>query len=166
MTCRNKSTTRLCSAGGKARRNSLNSVFIFRPHFCKRKVCASLTALRSLELLWLLLALIFLAGCASTDELVFDPTPRAPSHRVDVYKDDQKPTDSFKAIADLTFLGPAQDELRAQRYFIERARVLGGSGIICWKEVAGRSGDGFGQSWHSENKYLYKAKVIVYESNR
>lgn len=105
-----------------------------------------------------LLLAAFITACATTDKVILDSTPRPPTTQIDVYKDANTCTKPFKAIAELTFLGPREDELKAQRYFIKQAQALGGNGILFGIENAGMKGNGFGVSM----TYIFKAKVITY----
>src|SRR5438874_1578152 len=68
-----------------------------------------------------LLPLLFAFGCVTADKIVTDTTPRQPTTSVDVYKDGKMPDRKYKEIAELSFLGPREEELRAQRRFIRQA---------------------------------------------
>ncbi len=114
-----------------------------------------------------LAALLVITGCASTDEFVSDSTPRAPTMSVEVFKEGQMPDKKFKEIAELSFLGPREDELRAQKFFIGRAQELGGDGIIFSVVPAGEKGGGVfgpkGGGFGISTAWVFKGKVIVYE---
>jgi hypothetical protein len=69
-----------------------------------------------LEALIVLAAVVFINGCASTDTLILDKTKRAPTTSIDIFKDGRMPERKYQAIAELSFLGPRDDELRAQRH--------------------------------------------------
>ena len=107
-----------------------------------------------------LLTVLLITGCASTDEIVLDSTKRVPTTSVDVYKDGKMPDRKFKEIAELSFLGPREDELRAQRRFIGQAQKMGGNGVIF--TVDGGSLKGGGTLFQTV-AYVFKGKVIVYE---
>jgi hypothetical protein len=106
-------------------------------------------------------------GCATTDEVLLDTTHRFPSSMVDVYKDGRSPERPFKEIAELSFLGPREEELTAQKFFVERARKMGGDGILFTIVPAGQKGGGaFGASggaWGVSTAWVFKGKVIIYE---
>ena len=112
-------------------------------------------------------ALVICFGCVSADKIVTDTTPRIPTTAIDVYKDDKVPQRKFTEIAELTFLGPRQEELRAQKRFTKQAKELGGNGIIFSVVLAGPKGGGaFGASggaWSVSQSWVFKGKVIVYE---
>jgi len=107
-----------------------------------------------------LVAFLFLAGCATTDQVVLDSTKRPPTTNVDIYKEGKLPERKFKEIAELSFLGPREDELRAQKRFIGQAKKMGGNGVIF--TVAGGSLKGGGTLFQTV-AYVFKGKVIVYE---
>lgn len=119
------------------------------------------TALAALTLL------LILTGCASTNEVVSDPTPRPPTKAVEVFKDGQIPQKQFKQIAELSFLGPREDELRAEKFFIRRAQKLGGNGILFSIVPAGERGAGLfganGGGFGVSTAWVFKGNVIVYE---
>jgi hypothetical protein len=114
-----------------------------------------------------LVALMPISGCVSADKLVTDATPRPPTTSVDIYKDGNAPDRKFKEIAELSFLGPREEELRAQKRFIRQARELGGNGILFAVVPAGQKGGGaFGAhgGWFGVSTvWVFKGKVIVYE---
>jgi len=105
-------------------------------------------------------ALLWINGCAATGEVILDDTKRVPTTSVDIYKGGKMPDRRFKEIAELSFLGPREDELRAQRRFLGQARKMGGNGLIFYAEDAGRRG---GLTVFQITKYVFKGKVIVYE---
>lgn len=110
-----------------------------------------------------LAALVFVLGCASTDKVVFDTTPRPPTTSVDVYKDGKKPDRKYKEIAEMTYLAKREKELHAQRQFIEEARKIGGNGILMTVADAGVRGGGSMYGHGVKSVWLFKSKVIVYE---
>jgi hypothetical protein len=77
------------------------------------------------------------------------------------------PDHQFKEIAELSFLGPREDELRAQKFFMRRAEKLGGNGIIFTVVPAGERGAGLfganGGGFGISTAWVFKGKVIVYE---
>ena len=107
-----------------------------------------------------LITFLVITGCATTDEVVLDSTKREPTTSVDVYKDGKMPESKFKEIAELSFLGPREDELRAQKRFIAQAKKMGGNGIIFLVELAGQKG---GFTVFQTTSFVFKGKVIVYE---
>jgi len=114
-----------------------------------------------------LTALLVITGCASTNEIVSDSTKRPPTTSVDVFKEGRTPDRKFKEIAELSFLGPREDELRAQKFFMGRAQKLGGNGIIFSVIPAGEKGGGLfgpnGGGFGISTAWVFKGKVIVYE---
>lgn len=119
------------------------------PHTMKR-IITSLT----------LVSLLVGSGCVTADKIVLDTAPRQPTTAVDVYKEGKTPDRKYKEIAELSFLGPREDELRAQKRFIRQAQELGGNGIPFAVVPAGQKGPfgvGFSTAW------VFTGKVIVYE---
>lgn len=106
-------------------------------------------------------------GCVSADKIVNDTTPRPPTTAVDIYKDGKLPEKKFKQIAEVTFLGPRQEELRAQKRFTKQAMELGGNGVIFTVVPAGQKGGGAfgaaGGGWSTSTTWLFKGQVVVYE---
>jgi hypothetical protein len=107
-----------------------------------------------------LLFACFLSGCATTDKIVLDSAPRPPTTNVDVFKDGTKPTRPFKEIAELSYLGPREDELKALTRFLGEAKKMGGDGVLFYVEYGGVKGGG---TLFQSTAYVFKAKVIVYE---
>jgi hypothetical protein len=70
------------------------------------------------------------------------------------------PDRKFKEIAELSFLGPREDELRAQRRFISQAKEMGGNGVILTVTDAGVKGGG---TLFQTVAFVFKGKIIVYE---
>jgi hypothetical protein len=70
------------------------------------------------------------------------------------------PDRRFKAIAELSFLGPREDEFRAQKRFTKQAKQMGGNGLIF--TVTDGSVKGGGTLFQTV-AYVFKGKVIVYE---
>jgi len=114
-----------------------------------------------------LLPFFFAFGCVTADKIVTDTTPRQPTTSVDVYKDGKMPDRKYKEIAELSFLGPREEELRAQKRFIRQAKELGGNGILFAVVPAGQKGGGlFGASgggFGFSTAWVFTGKVIVYE---
>ena len=104
--------------------------------------------------------LLMLCGCASTSEVVLDNTKRPPTTSVEVFKDGKTPDRKFKQIAELSFLGPREDELRAQKRFVRQAQKMGGNAIIFRIENAGQKGS---FTVFQTTAYVFKANVIAYE---
>ena len=105
-------------------------------------------------------ALLFITGCASTDALISDSTKRAPTTSVEVFKEEQMPSRKFKEIAELSYLGPREDELRAQKKFMAQAKSLGGNALIFTVSNGSLKGGG---TLFQTVAYVFKGKVIVYE---
>lgn len=117
------------------------------------------TMKRISTLLGLLTFLLF-AGCASTDEIVIDSTKRTATASVDVYKEGKMPDRKHKEIAELSFLGPREAELRALKRFIDQAKKMGGNGVIF--TISNGSLKGGGTAFQTV-AYVFKGTVIVYE---
>lgn len=100
-------------------------------------------------------------GCVDTRTLVSDSSPRPATASVDVFKDNEQPTRPAKQIAEMTWKGPASEELRAQASLIRKAQKLGANAIVFWKELGGAQ-SGFGGG-NTDKTYIFKAKVLVYE---
>ncbi|MEO7676111.1 MAG: hypothetical protein ABIV39_05025 [Verrucomicrobiota bacterium] len=105
-------------------------------------------------------ALLMINGCASTDQVILDSTKRAPTTSVDFFKEGKIPDRKFKEIGELSYLGPREDELRAQKRFIAGAQKMGGNGVIFRIEDAGPKG---GFTAFQTTAYVFKGKVIVYQ---
>ena len=106
---------------------------------------------------------LFASGCASTGKVVLDETKRPRTASVDVFKDGRAPEQKFKEIAELSFLGPPDEELRALNRFISDAKKMGGNGILFFAVSAGPRG---GVTIFQTTKWVFKGKVIVYEQSR
>jgi hypothetical protein len=109
----------------------------------------------------LLLAIAFLAGCASTNQIILDKTPRPPTTNVEVFKDNQQPDRRFKIIAELSYLGPREEELTAEAFFIKQSKALGGDGILFSVAQGGEKGGGLGPI---STAWVFLAKVIVWQA--
>lgn len=109
------------------------------------------------SLVYFLFLLTF--GCATADRIVYDNTVRTPTTEVYVYKDGESSNRKFKQIAELSFLGPREEELKAQKRFIRQAQKLGGNAIL-FSVVDGGSK---GAAGAFSNSWVFKGKVIVYE---
>ena len=70
------------------------------------------------------------------------------------------PDRKYKVIAELSYLGPREDELRAQRRFVGRAEQLGGNGVIFMISDGTVKGGG---TLFQTVAFVFKGKVIVYE---
>ena len=86
---------------------------------------------------------------------------------MDIYKEGKMPDRKYKEIAELSFLGPREEELRAQKRFVAQARKMGGNGILLGVVPAGQKGGGaFGASgggFGFSTAWVFTGKVIVYE---
>lgn len=113
------------------------------------------------------LVMLLLIGCASTDKIILDASPRTPTTSVDLYVDGKQPSRPFKEIAQFTFLGPPEDEQRATRFCIKQAQKVGAHGLIF--EVPpgyGKGGAAFGSNFGLAGwgvAHVYKGRAIVYE---
>lgn len=116
--------------------------------------------MKAIQILLLSFAIITFAGCASTDKIVLDSTPRTPTASVEVFKDKQLPTRAYKTIAELSYLGPREDELKAQVRFMNDAKKMGGNGIIFYFDYAGVKGGG---TLFQTTAWVFHSKVFVYE---
>lgn len=107
--------------------------------------------------------LLITAGCVTADKIVLDDTKRPETASVDIFKNGRIPERTYKDIAELSFLGPRQEEFKAQRRFVDQAKKLGGNGIIMMIDDAGISGGGSMYGSHVSSAWLFKARVIVYQ---
>ena len=109
-----------------------------------------------------------LIGCASTNEFRHDATVRPPTTDVAIFKNGEMPTQKSTIIAELTFLGPREDELRAQKRFIKRARALGGDALVFRIEGGDTKAGGIvgshGGGWGVSTAYVFKGIVMAYQS--
>lgn len=105
------------------------------------------------------LCAFLLMGCATTDELILDTTPRTPTTAVQVFKDGAKPDWNHKAIAELSYLGPREEELQAQRRFTKQAMALGGEAVILSVVQGGMKGGGGGGGLSTS--FVFKGLVVV-----
>jgi hypothetical protein len=106
---------------------------------------------------------IILVGCADTQTLQLDNRVRRPTTSVDIYKGNP-PNKRFQVIAELSWKGPPQDELRAQRRFMSEAQKLGGNGIITSVDRLPPRVESDWTSTKTIVDWLFKAQVITYES--
>ena len=110
---------------------------------------------------------IVLVGCASTDKIVTDESvKRAPTSKVEIYKG-EVPQRPYKTFATYSYLGPAEDEIKAAKFFVSQAKKAGADAIIIqWPPhgdvksmgLFGANGGGFGSSV----AYVFKATAIVW----
>lgn len=114
-----------------------------------------------------LVPLVLAFGCVTADKVVTDTTPRPRTTTVDIYKEGNAPDKKYKQIAELSFLGPREEELRAQKRFMHQAQELGGNGILFAVVPAGQKGGGaFGPNgglFGVSTAWVFTGKVIVYE---
>jgi len=114
-----------------------------------------------MKILFPIFIALALAGCVDTQTVPLDSKIRPATASIDVYKE-SGPAQSFNVIAELSWKGPPQDELRAQRYFMGEGRRLGGNGIIT---TVVRLDPRIQIDWTGGKTvvdWLFKAKVIVY----
>jgi hypothetical protein len=69
-----------------------------------------------------LITLLILCGCASTDKVVLDSTKRTPTTSVDLFKAGEKPTRTFKEIARLSFMGPREMSSRRRSTLLNKLK--------------------------------------------
>ena|SRR6266404_3158387 len=106
----------------------------------------------------LLIAVLFIAGCASTEAL--DGVKREPKRQIDIYSDGKTPTKPFKLIYMFSERDDPEKEAEHHRNFINRAKNMGADGIILRpNEPAGQSFGPFGM----HQNFIFKAEAIVYE---
>ena len=101
-----------------------------------------------------------LTACASTDRIVLDSTKRPAKADVEVFMNGRTPEKHYKPIHEMSWHGPAQDEARAAKRFIEWAKQAGADGLIVYRpENKGVQWSGFG----GETKFMFKATAFVYQ---
>jgi hypothetical protein len=66
-------------------------------------------------------------------------------------------------IAELSFLGPRDDELRAQNRFVGQAQKMGGNAILFSVVEAGQKGGGTIWGFNNSTAWVFKGLVVVYE---
>ena len=103
--------------------------------------------------------LTLLVGCASSDAQ-FDSVKRKRADQVDVFRNGQKPTRTFREISLLTDDGGLGEEGKIEAKMIKKAKRLGANAII-FQPIVKSGGELKGFSW--VETYLYKAAVVVYE---
>jgi hypothetical protein len=109
--------------------------------------------------LYLTVVLVFgfsIFGCAPMDSAVYDSTNRPPTTKVDIYKDGRTPERQYKIIGEVAMPGHRDDELLRQRQIVEKAKQMGGEGLIFTVSPSGQNALGV-------MEWLFKGKVIVYE---
>lgn len=113
------------------------------------------------------LALCLLAlGCANTDRIMLDTSKRAPTANVEYLKGDlatlrtTRLTKTFTSIAELTFLGPPQDEGKAIRHFMREGRRLGADVVVYSGWDSAHTTASFGNIGMS---YIFRATAIAYD---
>lgn len=116
--------------------------------------------MKPLTVLFFFATLILVSGCATTDKIVLDNAKRSPTTDVDIYKDRNMPVRGYKEIAELSYLGPREDELKALNRFIRQAKQMGGNGIIFTPTYGGTKGGG---TIFQSEAWVFKASVIIYQ---
>jgi TPR repeat protein len=116
--------------------------------------------MKKIAMLLPFVALFLGGGCATTNQIVLDSIKRAPTTSVDVFKNKELPNRSYKIIAELSYLGPREDELKAQTRFMNDAKKMGGNGIIFYEIYGGVKGGG---TIFQSTAWIFKAKVFVYD---
>lgn len=106
----------------------------------------------------LLVTIGLLAGCETTS-----PKNTASAvPQVEVFRDGQSPTRSFKLLTILTDDGTEGEESEIQDKMIKKAKRLGASAVIF--EPLKESGFEVAPfSFQAKKTYIYKAKVVTYE---
>lgn len=103
----------------------------------------------------------FLFACATPQDVMFDSTKRDPTASVDVFREGNKPTKSYKEIGEVSYEDFGGEEAHAMRELILKAKRIGANGIIMLpRQDTGYNFNAFGRSG---NKYLWKAVAVVYE---
>jgi hypothetical protein len=106
------------------------------------------------------LGVALLTGCATTDRLVLDTTPRPPTTQVEVFTTGEKPQRGYKEIARLSFMGPREDEFKALRHFLAEARSLGANGLLLDPIVHAGVRTVRGDNLMTE--FVFKASAVAY----
>lgn len=119
--------------------------------------------MKRLSALISLTAIAMLSGCVTADQVMLDNTKRAPTTSVEVFKDGNTPQKQYKQIAELSFLGPREEELRAQKRFVGEAQKMGGNAILFTVVEAGQKGGGSMWGFNQSTAWVFKGLVIVYE---
>jgi hypothetical protein len=109
-----------------------------------------------------LVAMLLISGCSSRalKAVVLDVTKRAPTERVDVFRNGETPQRRFKAIGEFSFEGKENEEEKALALFVSQGKKMGAQALMTEKHVSRfvQHGD-FGR----ENFYLFEARAAVYE---
>jgi len=108
-------------------------------------------------------------GCASTDNYVYDATPRARVSGVMTFQGDTRPDRPYKLIATYTRLDSREAELKVQKQFVHEACLRGADGMLFSYSYAGERGgwgainkNGVGMALPGEGKFLFRADIFVY----
>jgi len=104
-----------------------------------------------------------LVGCATTDKVVLDNTKRPATTKVDIFNDGKLPNRRFREIAELSYLGPREDEFTALKRFTNEAKSSGAEGIIFSIQNGGLRGGGLAPI---STSFIFKGKLIVYEDGK
>lgn len=111
----------------------------------------------------ILIAFVFCLGFlgCSTHELAYDNIKRKSTTSLDIYRDGIKPTKPYKEIAELTYVGFADEEPNAKTDLAKRAKKLGANGLMFLpREDTGYQFNFGAKSGKGAN---FKAIAIVYE---
>ena len=108
-----------------------------------------------------LLLIVFLFGCASPQEAMFDNTKRQPTTSVDVFREGNKPQKQYKEIGEVSYEDFGGEDAHAMKELIAKAQKIGANGIIM--QPRQDTGYNFKLFGRSGNKYIWKAVAVVYE---
>lgn len=106
--------------------------------------------------------LLLMAGCATVDKIALDSTKRVPTKSVE-FLQGTYPTNNYKIIATLMYLGPQEDEMKAIRHFTTQGKQLGGNAVVMEWPPKGEKKlniSPFGAGYSSA--YTYRAAVVVW----
>ena|SRR5436190_1268147 len=108
--------------------------------------------------LLLFIALIF-CGCGTT-QIRYDAVKRQPTKKIDLYRVEQKPAQSYKVIGLLADDGRMEEKDYLEGKFARKARHMGGNGLVFAPfEQTSKAPAG----WELYDTYAYKAYVIIYD---
>jgi hypothetical protein len=108
-----------------------------------------------------LLTAAFLVGCATPQAVQFDDTKRQPTSSVEVFREGNKPTKTYKEIGEVSHEDYGGEDANAMKHLINKAKQIGANAIILLpRQDTGYAFVPFGRSG---NKYIWKAVAVVYE---
>ncbi|MDB6066713.1 MAG: hypothetical protein JWR26_2921 [Pedosphaera sp.] len=117
------------------------------------------TTMKNLPPLCVLLAI--LVGCASPKPVMYDSTKREPTTAIDVFREGDKPTKSYKEIGEVSREDFGGEESKVVQELINSAKKEGATAIIFMpRKDTGYFLNLFGRSG---NRYMWKAVAAVYQ---